>query len=398
MDNHNVKSVIRQLFSLLPVDSEVRLLSDHYTKKLTTMKAILVFITAQLNQWSSYSEMELQIRARPELQQLLQFESISGSQLSRKLDQIPTELLEWMFLQLAAKAHQSKGSPPAAKTLRIIDSSSVQLPLQLGSWAKMSSKMSGVKMHLRLIAASPDQVYPDAMIPTTCNVGDREGAAQLVVASDATYVMDRGYDHYARMDQWIGDRIRFVIRMRDRALTTIVEESPIPEGSRITLDAKVQVGGDFRSMEHPIRLVEFYDERGRRYRLLTSVWDRTAEEIAHMYKCRWLIELYFKWLKQHLRVVRVHSYKPQALWNQLFLALITALLVDQLKDTIQSRKTNWQLLKVIRVYLYESWSVFESELERKPSRASPGKPAAIKPKPATLRTTVGKLKPSKAKK
>lgn len=399
MDNVNTKTVIRQLFSLLPVDLHERLLFDHYTKKLTTMKAIMLFIFAQLKQWSSYREMEIAYRAQPKLQKLLSLNSISGSQLSRKLDQIPTELLEWMFLQLASKAQQRNSSFSSKRSslgkLHIIDSSTIRLPLQLGSWARMSTKSSGVKMHLRLVVEDSDEPFPDAMVPSTLNVGDRTGAVELVVDPEAIYVMDRGYDDYGRMDQWVQNKMKFVIRMRDRALTTIIEEYPLTNGSKITQDAKVVVGGTFRSMENPIRLVEFRDEQGRLYRIFTSVWDKSAEEIAQIYKNRWLIELYFKWLKQHLCLKKLHSHKPQAIWNQLFLALIAALLVDQIRFETQTSKTNWQLLQILREYLVRSWRIFLSELNRKPSRSSRGRRPGPGPKDKSKRTTVGIMKPSK---
>ncbi|UMV50120.1 IS4 family transposase [Paenibacillus macerans] len=398
MDNVKAKTVICQLISLLPIDVHQRLLFDHYTKKLTTMKAIMLFINAQLKQWSSYGEMEIALRAEPKLQQLLQLESISGSQLSRKLDQIPTELLEWMFQHLASQTQQRACHQGQSGKLHIIDSSSIRLPLQLGSWAKMSNKSSGVKMHLRLVVTAPDKLFPDAMIPSSLNVGDRAGAVELVVPSDAIYVMDRGYDDYARMDQWVQDNIQFVIRMRDRALATVIEEYPVPEGSNITRDAKVCVGSSFRSMEHSVRLVEFYDEQERTYRIFTSVWDKTAEEIAQIYKNRWLIELYFKWLKQHLRLKKLHSHKPQAIWNQLFLALITALLVEHIRHSTQTAKTNWQVLRILREYLYRSWRSFRTELDRKPSRSSPGRRPGSGPKALSVRTMVGIIKPSKFKK
>ena len=401
MDNVKPKTVIRQLFSELPVDVHERLLFDHYTKKLTIMKAIMLFITAQLKQLSSYKEMELTLRAQSKLQSLLHLTSISGAQLSRKLDQIPTELLEWIFLQLAAQAEQRAKRPSSNRRrigkLNIVDSTTIRLPLQLGSWAQMSGKSSGVKMHLRLTVTDPDKLYPSAMVPSSLNVGDRAGAIELVVEPDAIHVMDRGYDDYRRMDQWVENQIHFVIRMRDRALATVIEEYPVSKGSKITRDAKVYVGGSFRSMEHPVRLVEFYDEQGRRYRLFTSVWEKTAEEIAEIYKSRWLIELYFKWLKQHLRLKKLHSHKPQAIWNQLFLVLITALLVDQIRHQSPAAKTNWQMLQILRTYVFHSWRAFKSEVNRKPSRQSQGKSPGTEPRPLTVRTTVGIIKPSKKK-
>ncbi|WP_438495381.1 transposase [Paenibacillus sp. IHBB 3054] len=124
------------------------------------------------------------------------------------------------------------------------------------------------------------------------------------------------------------------------------------------------------------------------------MWDLSAEDIAQIYKNRWLVELFFKWIKQHLSTVHVHSYKPQAIWNQLFLVLITALLVQEVKASFGTKHTPWQLLKVMRVYLYRPWSSLEQEVQG-PRRASKGKPPGAGQKPKILRTTVGELRLSK---
>lgn len=402
MDNVTHESVIRQLFSLLPEEMKQRSLFDRYAKKLMVGTSIQIFVAAQLNNWSSYLDIETQIRAHPQWQDLFQLSSISGSQLSRKLDQIPTELLEWMFLQGAARmdriTHSHSGVTKEIGKLLLIDSSGIRLPLNVGDWAKLSKNESGVKLHLRLVVASPDTSYPDDVVPTTKNVDDRAVAVDLVTASDATYVMDRGYEDYKKMDQWIGSNIRFVMRIRDRSLTTVVEDNPVPENSNIIRDAKVHVGGGFRSMKLPIRLIEFLDDKGRRYRLLTSRWDVTAEEIAHIYKNRWLIELYFKWIKQHLRLVKLYSYKPQAIWNQIYLSLITSLLVKYVQMKTGTTESPWRVLQLIRTFMYQTWAALMKELFRNPTRSSRGRVRAESKQSPGLRTSIGKLKPSNAKK
>lgn len=401
MDNITHESVIRQLFSLLPEEIKQHTPVDRYVKKLTVCKSIQIFIAAQLNNWSSYQDIETHIRAHTQWQDLFQLSSISGSQLSRKLDLIPTEILQQTFLRGVERIQQltplHSGITKRIGQLRVVDSSGIRLPLGVGDWARVSKSESGVKMHLRVVVSSPDTVYPDEVIPTTKNVNDREVVLDLVTESNATYVMDRGYDDYNKMDQWIKKKIRFVIRIRDRALTTVVEERPLPKNSTIMRDAKVQVGGKFRSMKYPIRLIEFLDEKGRLYRLLTSRWDISAEEIAQIYKNRWLIELYFKWIKQHLRLVKLYSYKPQAIWNQIFLSLITSLLVKSIQLLTKTTSTSWRVLQLIRTYMYHTWGAFEKELFRKPTKRSRGRQPTGTRKPVNILTSIGKLKPSKVK-
>ncbi|WP_438495369.1 transposase [Paenibacillus sp. IHBB 3054] len=189
------------------------------------------------------------------------------------MDRLPTELPEWISQQLAQRAKRRTatlgGISNTIRKLSIVDASSLSLPFGLGDWARVSRKASSVKMHLRLVAASPDTVFPDAMVPTSGNVGDRACALHLVIPSDTTYVMDRGYDDYKKMEAWSTDGIRFVMRLRDRAFTTVLEESPVKAEGRILRDAKVQMGSAFRDDKQTLRLIEFTDEQGRRYRLVT---------------------------------------------------------------------------------------------------------------------------------
>jgi Transposase DDE domain. len=405
MDNNNHISVIRQWLSLLPINVLDRTLFDRYAKKLTIMKTILIFLAAQLNRWSSYEEIENQIHAHPQWQSLLQLTRISGSQLSRKLDQIPTELLEWMMVQGVAQvqalssARGHNGITSKIGKLGIVDSSVISLPLRLCDWAALSPKECGVKMHLRLIADSPDSVYPDAILPTNVAVDDRYATLQLVTESDVTYVMDRGYEDFRKMDNWLSRDIKFVLRVRERVTTTCVEAYPVPEGSSILTDAKVKVGSSKSNyvMKRELRLVVFRDSKGRLYKLLTSRWDASAEEIAHIYKCRWLIELFFKWIKQHLRLVKVYSYKPQALWNQLFLGLLTSLLVLQIQLSTQTKRTPWQVLQLLRMYMYSTWTAFEVELNRQPTRRSRGRQPSAERHSTALRTSIGVIQQRKEK-
>jgi IS4 transposase len=91
-------------------------------------------------------------------------------------------------------------------------------------------------------------------------------------------------------------------------------------------------------MKQKVRLIEYEDENGRFYRVVTTRYDLSAEEIANIYRHCWQIELYFKWMKQHLRLVKLFSYKLQAVWNHLFMALIGHLIVLKLKERINPLK------------------------------------------------------------
>jgi hypothetical protein len=396
MDIVTQNTVIDQLFSLLPFHLDTRCVFDRYSKKLTIAKSIALFTVGILDKWSSYSIMESELRANEYLQRALDLNEISGSQLSRKLNVIPTEFLQDLFLRLVAEQHtQTFGDTGISKSigkLGLVDSTSLHLPFSIQDWARLSNKDSSVKMHLRLIVASPETVYPDHMIPTTRTYDDREIAIDMITDADVTYVMDRGYVKYGMLDAWVINKTRFVMRINNTHVTTVIEERAVPQGTRIHRDAQVLLGRKTCMKEH-VRLIEFEDEKGRFYRVITTRYDLSAEEVAEIYRHRWLIELYFKWMKQHLRLVKLFSYRPQAVWNQLFMALIGYLLVLKLKKCMISEKTPWELLRIVTVYLDRTWASFIAEVTRKPTKKSKGRQRIFGPKPAeVLPEGIGRIK------
>jgi hypothetical protein len=124
---------------------------------------------------------------------------------------------------------------------------------------------------------------------------------------------------------------------------------------------------------NPVRLIEFLDEEGKQYRIATNRWDLEASEVAEIYQHRWLIELFFKWIKQSLRFVKVWSTKPQGIWNQMFIAVIAYILMLILKLKLNSTKTNKVFLYHIRSYIEKSWAEFIDALERVPTKTSKGR-------------------------
>lgn len=226
-------------------------------------------------------------------------------------------------------------------------------------------------MHTRLVVASPDVSYPDKVVPSNGKVSDHEGGDLLIEVSDATYVMDRGYMDFYRMNQWIKDNIKFVVRLKGQFHSKTIEIYEVPEGSNIVSDAKVILGSTGKMK--PIRLVEFLDNEGRQYKIATTRWDLSAAEIADIYKNRWIIELFFKWVKQSLRFVKIWSTMPQGIWNQMFIAMIAYILILMVKLKTNSNKTLKTILTYVRTYLYQAWERFIKAIERRPKKTSKGR-------------------------
>lgn len=378
MGNNNSKSVICKCLNLLNVGEYRGLLADHRTRKLTTGKAIQIFVESQLAGRTSYDEISEHLRIMPDLQDD-HLKSISASQLSRKIKQLPTDLLQAIFLCNIARIQeitkQKQGIPNIGK-LRILDSTVLTLPTLAGRWAYWSKEQNAVKIHTQLVVADRETVFPGKIINSTAAVSDQEVALDLVVADDAIHVMDRGYIQYELYESLIHQQMRFVARLQTKNKVTILHQRAVPEGFPITLDADVEIQwNDKQKQTHYLqaRLIEFTDEQKRTYRLLTNVQDRSAQEISEIYRYRWLIELFFKWIKQHLRLVKIYSANQTAIWNQIYLALIAYSLVLLIKLEMQTDLSLWQILKRMRLYAERSWEEFQQAVLRPPSRPSKGR-------------------------
>lgn len=372
--------LICQCLSLLPTEDFDCPLIDYRNYKLTTKSLIRIFVSAQLDQWSSYDHMEDKLRAYPKLCKELGIKDISGSQLSRRINDLPTEWVQKLFIKVVKKINQLtkglKGLPNGLGWLRIVDSTEIRLPKNLCDWAHISKKQTGVKMHTRLVVASPDVVYPDKIVPSSGRLSDFESSDIMVEESDAIYVMDRGYPSRENIMSWQEKEVSFVVRISESLRLGILEEYT-PTNPSVVQDAKVS----YTVSQPPVRYIEFIDEKQRIYRILTNRFDLTDQQIMEIYRARWAIELFFKWIKQHLRLTKIWSTKPQGIWNQMFLALIAYGLSLIVKLQTQSNKSPWEFFRLLQTYLFKTVSSFERALKFKKKKTSKGRQKFPIPKP-----------------
>lgn len=384
MDNTTIPntSVLRKFFSLLPFESFTCSYLDWGVKKLTTPNLMRISVATQLGKWESYTEIEEQIRLRKDSQELYGLTSISGSQLSRRVNSLPPLYAQRLFLMAVKKLQgvlEPKTNPWLFGKLQLVDSSSLHLGPTLGKWAYVTRHRNQVKLHVRFSISEPGQGYPEQVIPSTGNVDDREVMMDLVTDPTATHVLDRGYVDYGKMDQWIKEQLFFAMRINDKHVTQILE-SYETDSNKVNFDGKVLLGKNKTQMEKPIRLVEFKDEKDRFYRVVTNRWDLSAEEVAELYKCRWFIELFFKWVKQHLRLVKLQSTKPEGIWNQIFFAMTVYCLAFYIQIEEMTKKSTWRVLNLLRMYSSQPWEALRIELHREPKRTSKGRQKSQQPR------------------
>lgn len=182
------------------------------------------------------------------------------------------------------------------------------------------------------------------MIPSTDNIADVDALNHTIDVDSALYI----YGHKTKIGGWMEQNIDFLVRVRHDFKTETLR-AYTPALSNVVKDELVSM----RTHEKKLRYIEFADEKGNHYHLITTRLDFSEKEILDAYKNRWYIELFFKWIKQHLKVNHLFSESPMGIWNQMFLTLITFALSEILRLTHLPHTTVWDFLKAMRAYFYQ---------------------------------------------
>ena len=375
--------VFRHYLALLPVDHLACPLRNYDAKKLTDASLVKLMVMAPLCKWESFREIALHIWPTKSLQMELDLASISHSQLSRRLIELNTgdlaDLLGRVARQYWILQRHATGLNSHVGILRIIDSTYIKLPESASSWTAVSKVSSGFKLHLKIVVASANSVFPEKMIPSTGNIADVDAVNHLIDTDGALYVMDRGYGHKTKMGGWMERNIDFLVRVRhDFKTETLRAYTPILPN--VVKDELVSM----RTHEKKLRYIEFVDDKGTHYHLITTRLKMSEEEILEAYKNRWYIELFFKWTKQHLKVSHLFSESPVGIWNQMFLTLIAYALVEIFRLTHLPGRSVWSFLTALRAYFYKPISQLITFMKRR-RRKSKGRQKVPIPKEKEIR-------------
>jgi IS4 transposase len=162
------------------------------------------------------------------------------------------------------------------------------------------------------------------VVITPAKRSDRSQMDQLVVdETGALNVFDRGYNDYKKFDDYCEKGILFVTRLKSNAIIKVIIDNPVDPDGVIDKDQIVRLGEGRNQMKHDLRLIETKDTEGNPIIILTNDFAISALEIGDIYRYRWQIELFFKWIKQRLTVKHLYGASDQAVENQIFIALIT---------------------------------------------------------------------------
>ena len=213
--------------------------------------------------------------------------------------------------------------------VRLIDSTSVQLSSLSGDWAMFSTGVCGAKAH---IIYDPDADQPLYLMVTPSNVNDITAAKQMPIEAGATYVFDLGYYDYSWWAELDQAGCRIVTRLKSNTPFAVVEERAVRPGSTILSDRTGYLPGRLAAsrrnpMSKLVREVRVVIETGKMLRIFTNDLETSAQDIADLYRRRWAIELFFRWVKQTLKIDHFFGTSETAVRIQITVALIAFLLL-----------------------------------------------------------------------
>ena len=369
MDKFTRKTSFEQWFSPISSTQMEKLVENHqlnyYTKKLHIASFLRLLLFAQLNETESLRAISDTLLS-DDLQKATYLESISFSQLGRRLNQVPSEFFQHIFLDLVTQIHEKtlfEQRRIITTPLKIIDSSTLPLNLKNHRWAEFRKTKSGVKLHLRLVYLEKGCSYPDKAVLTNAKEHDRGQLEILVDDKECMYVFDRGYLDYERFDRMTDDGFFFVSRLRKNAVTRVVESFEVSEQSSVLSDEMILIGNTQNRTENVFHRIEILDPNGKELYLITNRFDLSADEVAELYKSRWAIELFFKWMKQHLNIKKFYGQSEQAVHNQVFIAMIVYCLNVLAQLHTNSSRTYLQISRYLKAVLWKPARIWLRKIE-----------------------------------
>jgi len=325
-----------QLFSRIEFENAVKKHnSDYSAKGFTSWDQFIAMMFCQLGGAKSLREVCGGLAScEGKLKHLGVADAPKRSTLSYANANRPWSLYQTVFEQLLSKCQSAVAGRSSKRKFRFknklisLDSSTIDLSLSLYDWAKFRSTKGAVKVHMLL---DHDGYLPSFAVITNGKTSDIKAARRLRFEPDTIVVMDRGYIDYDWFVQLTQQDVYFVTRLKDNAAFTVMENRSIPDGSNIVKDQIISFNS--RAAQGQLfRIVEVWDaEKERSFTFLTNNLKLSPSTIAAIYKDRWQIELFFKAIKQNLKIKTFLGTSSNAVKTQIWTALIAMLVLRYLQ-------------------------------------------------------------------
>ena len=331
MRHHN--SVFHQIQKHVPWSVFEQLVDEHKAdrrvRRLTTKSQFLALLFGQLAGAVSLREIEAGLSSQQSRLYHVGGRSVARTTLAEANASRPSAVYSGLFAHIAASASR-RTRRHIKDAVRILDATRIELSSLRSGWADMVSSHRAIKLHVSYDAQAQT---PLAVNVTGQKTNDITPAKAMRIEPGMTYVFDLAYYDFGWWAQLHTKGCRFVTRLKSHTRLEVTAEQPLPGDNRAILADRIgllpqrMARSRKNPMADPVREIEVRISTGKTIRILTNDLDAPASEIADLYKQRWQIELFFKWIKQNLRIRHFLGTSENAVRIQIFVALIAYLLL-----------------------------------------------------------------------
>jgi hypothetical protein len=360
---HTGKFVFAQLMEFFPWKrfqrAVVKYNGNHYVKRFSCSNQFLCMAFAQLTYRESLRDLEACFRAQgAKLYHLGIRGTVSRSTLADANQSRDWRIYAELAQALMAKARVLYAAEPFAVDLQdsvyALDATTIELCLSLFPWARFAHNRAAVKLHalLDLHGNIPSFVHVSEALLHEVNILDA-----LIAEPGAFYVLDRGYMDFARLYRFHQQGSFFVIRAKSPLRAKRRYSYPVDRSTGVMCDQSVVLTVYYSHKAYPeaLRRIRIKDlQTDKSIVLLTNNWTLPALTIGQLYRCRWQIELFFKWIKQHLRIKTFFGITPNAVKTQIWIAVTVYILVAIVKKRLRLSASLHELLQILSLTMFET--------------------------------------------
>ena len=363
--------VFSQVMTYLPLKAFSRMVAarraQHKVQDFTCLDQFLVLAFAQLTTRESLRDIEINLRAQKRhfYHMGLRCNTISRNTLANANRVRPWEVFADLAHHLIGTARtlyaneltNAEFKSLMGATVYALDSTTIDLCLSLFSWAPFRTAKAAIKLHTLLdlkgsipsfIHISDGKMHDVKVLDILCKQG--------YIEAGAFYVMDKAYVDYARLFQLHTARAFFVTRTKDNIQAQLVQEFTVDTSTGLISDRHVRLTGLNSAKRYPeaLRCVRFTDpETNKTLEFLTNNFALPAITICALYKQRWQVELFFKWIKQHLRIKSFYGTTENAVKTQVWIAISTYVLIAIMKKRLNLQHSLYEILRVLDLNMFE---------------------------------------------
>ena len=360
------KYVFSQLTEFLPqrvFDGLVeKYQGDKYVRHFSCWNQLLCMLFGQLTSRDSLRDLIITLEAHSKKSYHLGLgKSITRSNLAKANENRNSKIFEEFAYHLIGIARNKRANEDfeIKGKLYAFDSSTIDLCLSVFWWAKFRKAKGGIKIHTLFDITTQ---IPAFIHITSASVNDVNAMDHIPYEEGAYYIFDRGYVDFSRLYVINQRKAYFVIRAKSSLKYRRIYSAKVDKTTGVLCDQTGKLTGFYTAKGYPekLRRVKYYDkESDRTFVFLTNNMEMTAVQVALLYKNRWQIELFFKWIKQHLKVKSFWGTSENAVRIQLYCAIIAYCLVAIVAEDLKTGRSTYEMLQVISISLLDKTPVNE---------------------------------------